>query len=238
MKALRRFRYWHEAVLVFLLATLLAFAYRTDPKFLALASQVELSAHGWELALLAIPMLLIVITGGIDLSVGSGLALCAVVLGLAFKHGYSPWVGAGLAVLTGTAMGALNGVFIAKVRVHPLIVTLATLAAFRGIAQGISLAVPVSGFPDSFLGLSTNTHFGLPAPGWLFVLCLIVVAVVLGKTPLGRSIYAIGHNETAARFSGLKVDRIKLLVYTLAGCAAGLAATPDGWPWSSAASAS
>lgn len=224
MRALTAFRYWHEAVLVVLLAGLLIYAKCVDPRFVTIDRQVVLSNHAWELALLSLPMLLIIITGGIDLSVGSSLALCAVILGMAFERGVDPIVASALAIVGGTGLGALNGWFVAKVKVHPLIVTLATLAAYRGIAQGISLAKPVTGFPQGFQDLATKTVLGMPLPGLLFVLFWAVVAVVLARTRLGRSIFAIGHNETAARFSGLQVDRIKLLLYALAGSVAGLAA--------------
>jgi rhamnose transport system permease protein len=195
------------------------FANRSDASFVRPETQIELSTHVWELALLAIPMTFIIITAGIDLSVGSTMALCAVVLGLTYERGVSPWIGAGLALMTGIVAGALNGWFVAKVRVHPLIVTLATLAAYRGVAEGISLARPISGFPAGF----TNT-LSAPVPCVLFVGAAFVAAVVLAKTPFGRSLYAIGYNETATRFSGIAVDRIKLLLYTLSGAAAAVAA--------------
>jgi rhamnose transport system permease protein len=144
---------------------------------------------------------------------------------MAFERGVNPLFASALAIAVGAALGAVNGWFVAKVRVHPLIVTLATLAAYRGIAQGISMARTVNGFPEGFQDLATKTFLGLPLPGILFIVFWVVVALVLARTRLGRSIFAIGHNETAARFSGLRVDRIKLLLYTLAGCVAGLAAS-------------
>lgn len=222
---LRAFPYWHEAGLCLLLGALLLVAWRLDPAFLSLPTQVELSTHVWELALLAIPMTAIIITAGIDLSVGSTMALCAVVLGLTYEAGASPWVGAVLALAAGTAAGALNGVFVAWVRVHPLIVTLATLSAFRGVAEGISLGRPISGFPESFAVIGRGDLLGLPIPGVLFAVAALAAAVTLSRTALGRALYAIGHNETACRFSGIAVDRIKLLLYALSGAAAGLAAT-------------
>jgi rhamnose transport system permease protein len=220
----RSFAYWHEAGLSALLGVLLLVAGRLDPAFLSLPTQVELSTHVWELALLALPMTLIIITAGIDLSVGSAMALCAVALGLAYEAGLSPWLGAALALLVGGAAGALNGIFIAWVRVHPLIVTLATLSAFRGIAEGISLGRPISGFPESFAILGRGSLLGLPLPGLLFLVAAAAAALLLARSALGRAIYAIGHNETACRFSGIAVDRVKLLLYTLSGMAAGLAA--------------
>ena len=223
-RLLRDSRYWHEFVLVVLLGGLLFFAWRAAPEFLLPQSQIELSTQVWELALLALPMTLIIITAGIDISVGSTMALAAVVLGLTYEAGISPWAGAAFALLTGAAAGALNGAFVVHVRVHPLIVTLATMAAYRGIAEGISLGRPISGFPDSFAVIGRGSIGSLPIPCLIFLAALLVTAVALGRTTFGRSLYAIGHNEAASRFSGIPVDRIKLLLYTLSGTAAGMAA--------------
>lgn len=218
------FKYWHEVILTTLLVALLAWARYVDPGFVCLATQAELSTHIWELALLALPMTLIIITAGIDLSVGSTMALAAVTLGLLYKAGVSPFLGAVAAVAVGAAAGALNGVLVSSLRVHPLIVTLATLAAYRGVAVGISLARPVSGFPDRFAALSRGAVLDIPFPGILFAVAACAGGVVLAKTPVGRALYVIGHNETAARFSALAVDRLKLWLYTVSGSTAGLAA--------------
>jgi len=213
-----------EAVLLLLLIGLALTAGRLSPAFLAAPAQIELSTHVWELALLALPMTLIILTAGIDLSVGSTMALSAVVFGLSFAHGFPVWAAALLALLTGAAAGALNGVFVAHVRVHPLIVTLATLAAYRGIAEGISLGRPFSGFPASFATLGQGTLRGLPIPGILFLAALLATAMGLARTPLGLRLSAIGYNETAARYSGLAVTRIKLWLYTASGLTAAVAA--------------
>jgi rhamnose transport system permease protein len=222
--AFGEFRYGHEAVLAALLIGLLAAAGLADRAFLSARVQTELSTHVWELALLALPMTLIIITAGIDLSVGAMMALSAVVLGLAYEAGSSPWVGALLALLAGIAAGAINGVFVAWVRVHPLIVTLATLAAYRGMAEGISLTRPISGFPESFAVVGRGHVAGVPIPGAIFAAAALWAAMVLGRTAFGRSVYAIGNNEAAAYFSGVVVSRIKLWLYAMSGAAAGLAA--------------
>jgi len=152
------------------------------------------------------------------------MALSAVVFGLCFAHGLPIWLGATLALFSGAAAGLLNGVFIAYVRVHPLIVTLATLAAYRGIAEGISLGKPFSGFPAGFARLGQGTLLGLPIPGILFLVALLVMALLLARTPLGLRLSAIGYNETASRYSGLAVTRIKLWLYTTSGLTAAVAA--------------
>lgn len=221
---LRSFAYWHELILGILLSGLMIVAWRVDPTFVAPATQLELLTQVLEVALLTLPMTLIIITAGIDLSVGSMMALSAVVLGLSYQAHCPLWLACLLAMLTGISAGALNGVFVAYVRVHPLIVTLATLSAYRGIAEGVSLGAPVSGFPESFAWIGQGAIAGIPAPAVMFVVLAIGCAIVLVKTPFGRWVYAIGFNETAVRFSGINVARIKLLLYTFAGAVAGLAA--------------
>ncbi len=213
-----------EIVLLLLLAGLLVLASRLSPDFLTARAQIELSTHVWELALLALPMTLIILTAGIDLSVGSTMALCAVVFGLGFHAGWPIALDALLALSVGGMAGLLNGVFVAYVKVHPLIVTLATLAAYRGIAEGISLGRSFSGFPAGFLILGQGSLLGVPIPGLLFLIALAVTAFLLLATPLGLSLSAIGYNEVAARFSGLSVTRLKLCLYASSGLMAGLAA--------------
>ena len=218
------FRWWHEAGLAVVLLAVLGWAGATEAEFLSLRTQLALSSHVWELALLALPMMLIVVTAGIDLSVGATMALSAVVLGLTYEMGLSPWVGAMLGLMVGLAAGALNGLFVAYVGVHPLIVTLATMAAYRGTAEGISLARPISGFPESFQFLGRGDLLGIPLPGVIFVTLAAVSAVLLTQTRFGLSLYAIGSNETAARLSGIRVARTKLLLYSCSGSVAGLTA--------------
>jgi rhamnose transport system permease protein len=213
-----------EAVLAGLLVLLLVAAFLLEPRFVTLRSQLLLANHLWELAMVAVPLLLIIMIGGIDLSVGAMVALCAVVLGLLFEKGISPFLAAFAAVGAGALLGFSNGWFVAKLRVHPLIVTLATMAAFRGIAEGISLARPISGYPDPFLALSQGKLVGVPYPLLAFALIAGLASFVLTKARFGRWIVAIGIEETAARFSGIPVDRVKMLLYTFSGVICGIAA--------------
>jgi rhamnose transport system permease protein len=218
------FRWWHEVGLLVLLVGLLVGAGVADRAFLSRSVQLELSTHAWELALLALPMTLIVLTAGIDLSVGAMVALAAVALGLTYQAGWPLPLCVLTALLTGTAAGALNGLAVTALGVHPLIVTLATLAAYRGIAEGVSLARPISGFPDTFAFLGRGSLLGVPVPGLVFLAALAATGLLLWATPWGPSLYAIGHNPHACRSSGLAVDRIKGALYTLSGLAAATAA--------------
>jgi rhamnose transport system permease protein len=217
-KLLRAFPFWHELVLVALLVAVIAYAYVVSPGFLSRENQRVAASQAWELAILTLPMTLIIITAGIDLSVGSTMALSAVVLGLSWRAGAPLPLACIFAALTGIVAGLLNGILIALLRVHPLIVTLATLSAYRGLAEGISHAEPISGYPVGF------ERFGGSVAAVIFLAGAALTALVLAKTPFGRSVYAIGYNETACRFSGIPTRRIKLMLYTLAGFAASIGA--------------
>jgi rhamnose transport system permease protein len=126
-------------------------------------------------------------------------------------------------VIAGGA-GLVNGLIITRFTVPPLIATLATLALYRGFAEGISQARSVRGYPDWFYVLGQGEVLGVPTQLWIFGLCTIIAAFILGYTTFGRATYAIGANETAARFSGIAVDRTKLMIYTASGLVSGLAA--------------
>jgi rhamnose transport system permease protein len=213
----------HEVVLVLLLAGLMAAAGAVMPNFVNLESQLFLSRHLWETAILALGMTLIIITAGIDLSVGSAMGMCAVALGMCFHHTGSVALSCVACLAVGGAGGMLNGALIAWLKVHPLIVTLATYAAFRGIAEGASQGAVYSRFGENFESLARGMWLGVPIAAYIFGVLAIVFAIFLAKTPTGRFLYAIGHNETAARFSGIAVDRIKFWLYTTSGLLAGLA---------------
>jgi len=217
-----RFRWWHEAAIAVMLIGLLIIAGALMPTFLKVESQLTLSRQLWELAIVTLGMTLIVITGGIDLSVGSTMGLCAVVFGISFSATQSVPLACTASLITGFACGSLNGVLISKFKVHPLIITLATFAAFRGIAEGISQGAAYSKFGAGFAQVARGSLGGIPYAGYLFAGLAVGIGVFLAKTSHGRFIYAIGHNETAARFSGVAVDRCKFWLYSLSGFLAGL----------------
>jgi rhamnose transport system permease protein len=218
----RQFRWWHEVVLALLLLGLLAVAGTLMPSFLQVKSQLLLSRHLWEFAILALGMTLVIISGGIDLSVGSTMGLCAVVFGMVFSATGS-LVGSSVAcIATGCGCGAFNGLLISRTGTHPLMVTLATFAAYRGMAEGISQGESYSQFGESFAWLARGTWFGVPIPGYVFAVLALGFTVFLTKTPWGRFIYVVGHNERAARFSGVAVRPLKWWLYTTSGLLAGL----------------
>ncbi len=221
MNDLRR----HEISLAALAAVLMLLAWRLEPGFVAFETQAALSTHVWELAIVCLPMLAIVITAGIDLSVGSMLALSTVAFGLAIRGGVPWWAALPIAPLVGFASGACNGLLVVKAKVHPLIVTLATMAAFRGLAEAASAGRPISGFEPAVLRLASLRFLGLPPAAWVFAGGAVVLALLLRRTRTGRTLFATGLNETAARFAALKVDRMKVLLYAFSGLACGVAGT-------------
>ena len=145
-----------EATLALAIALLLCFAYWVEPKFVTFRAQALLAGHSWELAIVAVPMLLIIMTAGIDLSIGAMVALSAVATGLLFERGMNIYLCSICGIAVGILAGAVNGLFVSRTRVHPLLVTLATMSVFRGLAEGISLARPLSGYPESFLAISSG----------------------------------------------------------------------------------
>jgi rhamnose transport system permease protein len=214
----------HEGVLfLILVAALVVLAHQSD-RFLTTGNLLNQGRLMAEVGLVALPMTFIIITGGIDLSVGSILGLCAIVLGVIWHNlGLPLEVAIGVTLLIGALAGAINGWFITRVGVPPLIMTLATLALYRGLAEGISQARSVRGYPEWFFRLGQGEVLGVPTQLWLLLVAIVLAAIVLAYTAFGRSLYAIGHNELAARFSGIPVDRYKLAIYTLSGFMAGLA---------------
>ncbi|MDG1891674.1 MAG: ABC transporter permease [Verrucomicrobiota bacterium] len=213
-----------ETFLALLVASLFGLMGQLDPAFIQWHVQRELSTHAWELAIIAIPMTLVILTGGIDLSVGAIMSLTAITLGMLFQSGCPLPLACLAALLAGILCGALNGWFITRMQVHPLIITLATMAAYRGVAEGISRARPVSGFPSSFAWLGQGLWLGIPVAGWLFLGLLVVMLWMMHARSFGTHVYAIGLNSTATRFSGIRVDRMLLAIYTFSGGVSALAA--------------
>ncbi len=221
---LRALLFRREGVLlIILIVALLLLSTQTD-KFLTRENILNQGRFMTEVGLVALPMTFIIITGGIDLSVGSMLGLSAVVLGYTWQNlGFPLELAIITAVAASTLAGAVNGLVITRVGVPPLIATLATLALYRGLAEGISQARSARGYPEWFFQLGQGELFGVPTQLWIVLVAVIIAGVILGLTTFGRSIYAIGNNEVGARFSGLPVARNKLLIYTASGFMAGLA---------------
>jgi rhamnose transport system permease protein len=188
--------------------------------------QFDILRHSCEIGLLALALTPVIITAGIDLSVGSLLGLCAILFGkLWHDGGLSIPVAAGLTLVFGALGGGLNASLITKLRLPPLIVTLGTYSLFRGLAEAITHgSVTYTDFPTSFLFIGQERWLGLPTQAWLFLIVAVAVWILVHRTTYGRSFRAIGFSPEGARYAGLPVNRRIALVYVLAGLIAAIAA--------------
>ena len=196
------------------------------PRFGTLDNNFDILRHSVEIGLLALAMTPIILTGGIDLSVGSLLGLCAILFGKLWRDaGLSPFAAAGCTMGIGALAGGLNAALITALRLPPLIVTLGTYSLFRGLAEAITRGADTfTNFPASFLLLGQERWAGLPTQVWLFVAAAAGCWLLVHRTTFGRSFRAIGFAPEGARYAGLPVGRRIALVYVLAGVVAALAA--------------
>ncbi len=216
----------HETILAVLLVLALVASANLSDRFFTVDNLLNQGRMMTEAGIIAVAMTFIIVSGGIDLSVGSTLGLSAIVLGMAWKDAGLPLpLAMLLAVVVGGICGLLNGYIIIKSKMPPMIATLGTLALYRGLAEGLSQARSVRGYPEWFYTLGQGEVGGIPTQLWLLAAIAIAGAIVLAFTTFGRVTYAIGSNETAGRFAGMPVERAKLLIYTFSGLMAGLAAT-------------
>jgi len=207
--------------------------------FLSVNNGLTILLQTSVIGLLGIGMTMVIITGGIDLSVGSVLALSGVMSAFAVKAGIPVIPAMAVGVVAGAACGAFNGVVITKFRIPPFVATLGMMLIARGVALQLTGAAPISQLGEAFGRLGNGALFrvvemqpngfprvvfpGIPYPAILLLVVAIGAAYILRRRAIGRHIYATGSNEEAARLSGVRVDRTKLYAYTMSGALAGLA---------------
>jgi ribose transport system permease protein len=195
-----------------------------SPSFLSTANLLNVLRQISVNALLAFGMTTVILGAGIDLSVGSVLALSGALAAGFARDGWPPGVALLAALALGTVMGLFNGVFVAYARVAPFIATLGGLTIFRGATLVYTDGRPITGVPDAFDTLGNGAALGIPVPVWIMVGFLALTHFLLHYTVIGRATYAVGGNEEAARLSGLPVARVRLFTYAYSGFAAALAA--------------
>jgi ribose transport system permease protein len=196
-----------------------------SPNFLSVSNSFDVMRQVSINAVIAFGMTLTILLGGIDLSVGSILAVSSVLAAMIMKGGHGAGLAAGIALLAGAAMGSLNGVVIAKGNVAPFIATLGTMTLLRGAALVLSNGSPISGFPSQLFAMLGGGYVArlIPVPVVLMLAMFAVVWFVLTRTVFGRHVYATGGNAEAAKLSGVNIDRVQILVYTVSGAMAALA---------------
>ena len=182
-------------------------------------------------AVAALGMTLIIISGGIDLSAGTGLVLAGAVLASCLERGYGVTVAVSLCLGTGCLLGFINGVLVSWLKIVPFIVTLGTMTIYLGVAKYIAnettIRPPLSSIPDWLGGLVSTRNesmiAGLPLGVWVALLLALIVALLLHYTIFGRYVFALGSNEATARLCGVNVPLVKIAIYTLAGLFIGIA---------------
>ena len=223
-RSLAAFARWELALLALLVGTV-AYGADVSPYFLHSTNLFYICLNVGEVAIMALPLTLIVITGEIDLSVASTLGLSGVLMAELFKHGWPIWPAMILAVVLGAVLGAFNGFLVTRVGLPSLAVTIGTLTLYRGIAQGILPTDTIGGFPTGLasIGVVPIPHTHIPYSIAFFLALAVVTGVVLHATPLGRAIFAIGAGQEAAFFAGIRVKRIKFWLFVLSGLLSGFA---------------
>jgi rhamnose transport system permease protein len=216
----------HEVVLVLVILVEVVLFQLLGRNFLMGRNVSNVFRHSVEIGLLAVAMTPVILTGGIDLSVGSMMGLCAVLFGMMVNRlGMDPWFASLAVVGIGALGGGFNAVLITRLNLPPLIVTLGTFSLFRGLAEALTRgAESYSGFPPSFLALGNSDFAGVPAQVWIFIGVAGGIWLLVHRTTLGRSFRAIGYAPEGARYAGIPVARNTSIAYMIAGAVAGIAA--------------
>ena len=207
------------APLLLLLATAASFA-ALSPRFLTAANLVNILVQCASIAIVAAGMTFVLLTAGVDLSVGSTMFLAAAVAGKSLLAGWPIWLVVSAVLLLGVVCGAVNSMAVARLRILPFVATLATFYAGRGLALYITRTRALN-LPESLTRLGTGRFAGLPLPLWVLIVVLVTAHFILTRTAFGRCIYAVGHDPEAARKAGVNVGGILTWVYVICGlCAA------------------
>ncbi|EKO4250523.1 ribose ABC transporter permease [Vibrio parahaemolyticus] len=198
-----------------------------NPNFFTVDNILNILRQTSVNAIIAVGMTLVILTAGIDLSVGSVLALCGAFAASLIAMEVPVLIAVPTALLAGAALGAISGIIIAKGKVQAFIATLVTMTLLRGVTMVYTDGRPIStGFTDTadaFAWFGTGYALGIPVPVWLMVVVFAAAWYLLNHTRFGRYVYALGGNESATRLSGINVDRVKIGVYAICGMLAALA---------------
>ncbi len=216
----------HEWILLLFFIGLIIIMSLLAPSFLTVNNLLSVTQQMSEFGILALGVTVVIITSGIDLSVGSIAGLTTIVIAMSYGWSGSLIAAILLGILAGALCGAFNGVLIAKIGVPPILVTLGTMTFFNGIALVLSKGNAISDLPEEFYFVGQGYLFGnIPVQTVIFLVLAILTSLLLSRTPWGRRVYAVGNNSVAAVFSGVRVDKVLLYVYVFAG----IMAAVSGW---------
>ncbi len=216
-------RHGREIGLPLAVVALLIFFSFMSEVFLSLSNFRNIGLQASALAIVAFGQTLVILTAGLDLSVGAMVALVSVVTALAMQQ-YGIFFGLAIGIATGLLAGLVNGLIVTRLRVFPFITTLATMSFLSGLALNLAGGTPVTGLSSAFTDFAYQRILGVPAPVILSATILLLTFLILRYARIGRNIYAIGGNQEAARLSGLRVDFVKVVAYMYSGFCSAVAA--------------
>lgn len=207
------------------LIVLIIFVSILSPSFLSLTNLMNLMRQVSTNALIAFGMTFVIITGGIDLSVGSTLALSSAIMAGMIVNGIDPLIAMTVSLIAGFVLGAVNGLLITKGKLVPFIATLATMTIYRGATLVLTDGKPITGLDETFIFqfMGRGYFFGIPFPIVITLVVFALLFVLLHKMSFGRKTFAIGGNEKASFIAGVKSNKIKIFVYSISGVLASLA---------------
>jgi ribose/xylose/arabinose/galactoside ABC-type transport system permease subunit len=194
------------------------------PSFFTVRNILDITVNTSYVAIAALGMMLVIVIGQIDVSVGAILAICCTITGLLSKQGVPTIALVGVAMGTGAFLGMMNGLLVALLRIHSIVVTLGTLSIFRGLLIALTQGMWISGLPDTLLQIGRGRVLGFPVPVLVAVLIFVLATWFLYAVPGGRSLFAVGSNREAARLSGINVPLIQIWAFAMNGALVGLAA--------------
>ncbi|SNT10308.1 monosaccharide ABC transporter membrane protein, CUT2 family [Anaerovirgula multivorans] len=219
---------WELSLVLFLIIEVLIFG-MINPRFFKINVLMNSANDFVTVAIIALFMSLVIIVGGIDISMGSVVGLTSVVMGLLWQElGLNIWIALSIAIAVGALCGAFNGYLVAYIGVQAMVATLGTSFLYAGMSlviigfSGISAAEGITGFPDSFRALGHGKPFGIPSSLIIFSTLILIAYIILHKTTYGRRIFLTGINREAAEFSGIKTKLVILSTHVLVGVAAAI----------------
>jgi ribose transport system permease protein len=194
-----------------------------SPYFFSVHNLLTVATQTAVIAIIAIGQTYVLITGGIDLAIGSNIALAGMISGLCMQANLPVPIAILAGLITGIVSGAVGGCLVAFAKIPPFIATLGTMTIARGVALTLTQAIPISGLPKSFTQFGTESTLGIPNPVIIMVLLVVIFGFILGKSKLGRHVYATGSNFEAARLSGVNTRKVIVSVYVFSGLLAAFA---------------
>lgn len=211
-----------EAVTLLLLIVAAVVSSQLSPFFADIVFILESATFYIEFGIVALVLTLLIVAGEIDLSVASMMALSGCLFALAYQAGLPMPVCMAIGLAAGAAQGAFNGMLVTMLKLPSIIATIGTLTLYRGIAQILVGDKSISGFPPWFVGIDYRAVWSVPIPVIVFVVVALILGFVLAKTVFGRQIYQTGTNAEAARHTGIRVDRLKMLLFLMSGIASAI----------------